>query len=260
MISSATYGISLTAIAIVTGLAVLPVFGRFSDQAAISLAKRKIRAALYAFRLFGDEPRLVFRAQGQLLLWNARYLGLVLRPTAIVVLPILFLLLQMDVIYGHRALHVGEPAVVTARMADGFNLNTTSPQLTSHDVAVETPAVRIPKSHRVFWRVAAMSDGRDGLSLNITQTDGKIDTLHKNIQAGYGLHYLSQRRVASFLDWFRWPAEGRLPRNSQVRWIGVQYPDAEFNLFGFGIPWIVWFGIVSWITVFALRKRFGVII
>ncbi|MEO6829341.1 MAG: hypothetical protein ABI164_05985, partial [Acidobacteriaceae bacterium] len=82
MTPSLTYGISLTVIAVLAGLAVLPVFAAFSDKAGLALAKRKIRAALYEFRLFGDEPRIVFRAQGQLLLWNARYLGLMLKPAA----------------------------------------------------------------------------------------------------------------------------------------------------------------------------------
>ena len=96
--SSATYAISLTALGILTGIAILPVFGRFSNTEGITLAKRRIRAALYEFRLFGDEPRLVFRAQGQLLLWNARYLGLILKPAAVVILPIIALTMLLDTV------------------------------------------------------------------------------------------------------------------------------------------------------------------
>ena len=60
----ATYTISLTVLGILTGLAILPVFARFSNTAGISLAKRKVRAALYEFRLFGDEPGLFFGPRG----------------------------------------------------------------------------------------------------------------------------------------------------------------------------------------------------
>lgn len=256
--SSAAYSISLTAISFLVGLGILPVFGRFSNKAALSLAKRKIRAALYAFRLFGDEPRLVFRAQGQLLLWNARYLGLMLRPAAVVVLPILILLLFMDGIYGHRALHVGETTIITARMASGVDLSTTSPLLKGNGVTVETSAVRIPSEHQVLWRVRALNPGRDSVSLQMPGSGG--DPVEKTVLAGPGLHYLSQRRVTSLPDWLIDPGERRLPAGGPVRWIGVQYPDAEFSLFGFGMPWIVWFVIISWTTMFALRKRFGVII
>lgn len=102
----ATYLISLTVLGIMTGIAILPVFGRFSNAEGIALAKRKISAALYEFRLFGDEPRLVFRAQGQLLLWNARYLGLMLKPTAVVLLPIAALVMLMDTVYGLSLIHI----------------------------------------------------------------------------------------------------------------------------------------------------------
>jgi hypothetical protein len=257
---SPAYGISLTVISFLAGLAILPVFGRFSDKAKLSLAKRKIRAALYEFRLFGDEPRLVFRAQGQLLLWNARYLALVLRPAAILLIPILVLLMQMDIVYGHRALHVGESAIVTAQMTDGVDLTTASPELEGENVRVETPPVRIPDEHRALWRLRAVSTGPQSLSLLIPENDGKFDAVEKNVQVGSGLRYLSQRRVSSLFDWMFYPTERRLPASGQVRSIDIQYPDAEFSIFGFGMPWIVWFVIVSWATMFALRKRFGVVI
>ena len=258
--SSAPYAISLTMLGILTGLAVLPVFGRFSDNAGISLAKRKIRAALYEFRLFGDEPRLVFRAQGQLLLWNARYLGLILKPTAVVILPIIALTMLMDTVYGHRPLQLGEDTMVTARMADSVDLNTISPELRGKNITVETPSVRIPERHQVVWGVRATSLGRDKLSLNLPGRDARTSIVQKSVDVGPGLHLISDRRGASVLDWLLYPGEKILPRNSPFRWIDIQYPDAEVNLFGFGIPWILWFIVVSWITVFAFRKRFGVII
>ena len=258
--SSATYAISLTVLGILTGLAILPVFGRFSNAAGISLAKRKIRAALYEFRLFGDEPRLVFRAQGQLLLWNARYLGLILKPTAVVIVPIIVLTMLMDAVYGHRALKVGEDTMVTARMADSVDLNAISPELHGKNIAVETPSVRIPDQHQVVWGVCATGVGQDKLWLGVPGSGIGSDAVEKAVDVGPGLHILSERRVSSYFDWLLYPGERLLPPNSPFRWIDVQYPDAEMNLFGFGVSWIVWFIVVSWITVFALRKPFGVII
>ncbi len=256
----ATYTISLTALGILTGLAILPVFGRFSNTAGITLAKRKVRAALYEFRLFGDEPRLVFRAQWKLLLWNARYLGLILKPAATVILPIVVLMAMMDMVYGHRALKVGEDAMVTAQMADSVGLNTISPELRGSNIAVETPPVRLPDAHQVVWGVRGSSVGQGRMWLSIPGNAPGGNAVDKIVDVGPGLHILSERRVASLPDWLLYPGERLLPRGSPFRWIEMQYPDAEVNLFGFGIPWIVWFIAVSWITVFALRKRFGVII
>ncbi len=256
----ATYLISLTVLGILTGIAILPVFGKFSNTEGIALAKRKIRAALYEFRLFGDEPRLVFRAQGQLLLWNARYLGLMLKPAAIVLLPIVALLMLMDTVYGHRPLHVGEDTLVTARVANIVDLNTVSPELRGDNIAVETPSVRLPAKDQVVWGVRAIAPGNDYLSLSLPQGVAADNVAKKNVGVGPGLHMLSDRRVSTLWDWLIDPGEKLLPRDNVFRWIEIQYPDAEVDFFGFGIPWIVWFILVSWITVFALRKPFGVVI
>lgn len=258
--SSATYLISLTVLGILTGIAILPVFARFSNTEGLALAKRKIRAALYEFRLFGDEPRLVFRAQGQLLLWNARYLGLILKPAAVVILPIIALTMLMDTVYGHRPLRVGEDTLVTARVADNVDLNKVSPELRGNNIAVETPAVRLPDQHQVVWGVRAAAPGKDNLSLNLPGSAAADTAAQKSVDVGAGFHILSDRRVSSVWDWLIDPGEKLLPRDSAFRWIEIRYPDAEVNLFGFGIPWIVWFILISWITVFALRKPFGVII
>jgi hypothetical protein len=274
--SPLTYSISLTAIAFLVGVGVLPVFARFSNKEKLTLAKRKIRAALYGFRLFGDEPRMVFRAQGQLLAWNARYIGLMLRPVAVLIIPIAILLWGMDAVYGHRAFHVGETAIVSARLAPDVNLNDTMPKLTGQGVAVETLPVRIPQEHRVLWGVQPTAAGRGELSLavpdaeNSSQPDEPVASnaapgtaagpVQKNMQVGPGLHELSEQRVASHFGWLFSPWEPRLPANGPVRSIGFQYPGAEFHLFGLAMPWIVWFLIVSWVTAFALRKRFGVVL
>jgi hypothetical protein len=265
--SPLTYSISLTAIAFLVGVAVLPVFARFSNKEKLTLAKRKIRAALYSFRLFGDEPRMVFRAQGQLLAWNARYIGLMLRPVAVLIIPILILLWGMDAVYSHRAFHVGETAIVSARLAPDVNLNDTMPKLTGQGVAVETLPVRIPQEHRVLWRVQPTAAGRGEISLAVPDAGRAVDIsgnpsdpVQKNVQVGPGLHELSERRVASHFGWLLSPWEPRLPANGPVQSIGFQYPATDFHLFGLAMPWIVWFLIVSWITAFALRKRFGVVL
>ncbi|MGH9616543.1 MAG: hypothetical protein ACRD28_07350 [Acidobacteriaceae bacterium] len=254
------YAISLTAIGILTGLAILPVFARFSDTDGLSLAKRKIRAALYEFRLFGDEPRLVFRAQLQLLLWNVRYLGLILKPAAVVIVPVVILMAMMDTVYGHRALNVGENTLVTAQMADGVDLNAISPQLTGTNVAIETPSVRMPGLHQVVWGVRTTGVGRDRLFFSAPGNGADPTTVATAIDAGPGVRMISERRVGSIWEWLVYPGQRLLPHNGPFQWVAIQYPDAEVDLFGFGIPWIVWFIAVSWITVFALRKRFGVII
>ena len=54
---------TLIPIGLLLGVAMLWVFGRWSNQKAIKAAKRRVEACLYEMRLFTDEPSLVWKAQ-----------------------------------------------------------------------------------------------------------------------------------------------------------------------------------------------------
>ncbi len=155
---SAAHTWSLTAIAIASGITMLWVFARLSDAERIELARRKIRANLYAFRLFAAEPALIFRAQRQLLLWNARYLRLMLGPSLVTLIPAVILLIQLEAIYGNRPLRPGEATMVTAQFDTATDLHSLVPSLEGRGVSVETTAVRIPDQRQACWRVRAISD------------------------------------------------------------------------------------------------------
>jgi hypothetical protein len=249
---SAAHCLSLTAIGMANGLAALWVFARLSDQKQIDIAKRKLRAHLNAFRLFVDEPALIFRAQKQLLIWNGRYLALVLVPAIIIGIPTLVLLMQLDAVYGRRTLAAGESAIVTAHFDTATDLRLISPMLEGRGVEVETPPVRIASQHQVSWRVRAASDASGSLLMRVPKTKAS-----KTVQVGPGLRYLSVRRVASVVDWLRYPAEAPFPAGD-VQWIEVSYPDAKIYIFGVGMHWLLWFSIVCLITMLVFRRRFGV--
>jgi hypothetical protein len=245
---SAAHTWSLTAIAIAVAIAMLWAFGRCSDQAAIRIAKRKVRAHLLAFRLYADEPSQIFRSQKQLLVWNARYLALMMRPTLVTILPLALLLFHLDAIYGRRPLEAGEAAIVTAQWAGESD---PSPALVGHGVAVETPPLRLPAEHQVCWRVRA-TDVTGSVDLNLAGV-----STQKLVQAGRGLSYLSERRVASLPAWLFYPREARLPETA-LQSISVDYPAARISVFGFGVHWLVWFCIVSFVAMLTLRRRFRV--
>jgi hypothetical protein len=223
---SAAHTWSLAAIAIAVSFLLLWAFGRFSNQPAITTAKRKIRAHLLAFRLFADEPRLIFQSQAQLLLWNLRYLALMLRPTAITILPLAFLLFQLDAVYGRRPLAAGESAIVTAQLP----ASSTSPlSLEGAGIAIETPPLRIPEQHSVSWRVRPTTETSGSLTLRLPD-----QTLTTTVQTGPRFAYLA----GNTLD--------------------VQYPPADLNICGFAVHWLVWFSAITLVSMLLFRRRFHV--
>jgi len=248
----AGYTWSLSAIAAAVGVVLLWAFRRFSDQPRIALAKRKVRAHLLAFRLFADEPAMIFRAQSQLLRWNLRYLALMLKPALITMIPLAALLFHLDAVYGRRALRVGETAIVTARVADPAALNMLALTAVGPGIAVETPALRVPQEQSVCWRVRALANAPGAVRL---ATPG--GAMLKRVQAGAAGWYISARRVASLHEWLCNPGEARLP-DGAVRSIDVEYPSAEIGVCGFGMHWLVWFCVVSFAVMLVLRKRLGV--
>jgi hypothetical protein len=175
----AAYTWSLTAIAIAVALVMLWAVGRWSDQTAIRKAKGKIRANLLAFRLFADEPAQIFRAQGQLVVWNLRYLGLMLRPLAITIVPLALLLFYLDSWCGRRPLAAGE---VTLARAD---LGSAPPALEEHGITIDSPAVRVPAEHVAYFRVRALR-----------KVSGTFDSIKVDYPAarifvfGFGVHWL----------------------------------------------------------------------
>ena len=249
---SAGHTWSLTAIAIAFGIGMLWSFQRFSNQEQVALAKRKVWAHLYAFRLYADEPALIFRAQKQLLFWNARYLALMLRPTIVALIPVTLLLFGLDALYGRRPLETGESTIVTAQFSEGIDVHTLAPTLEGAQVSVDTASVRVQDLRQVSWRVRAISAMSGSVILRTADT-----SLSKTVSAGETSGFIAERRVASLLDWLRYPGESRLP-SGPLRWISVDYPAATIDIFGFGTHWLLWFLAVGLLTMLLAKKRFGV--
>ena len=215
----------MTGIAAAVGIAIAWIFRRLADRKRAAQAKRQMRARLYAMRLYAGEPAAVFRAQKELLAWNARYLALMLRPAAIIAIPMILLFTQLAHVYGSRALAPGESAIVTA--AFGTAADMAAPALSGRGgIVVETPAVRLMERREACWRVRAtgVADGHVDLCAS-----GSSASLA--VASGPGLHYLAARHTVS--------------QGGPLRWIEVAYPPAHLQILGYDIPWVLWFVTVS---------------
>ena len=233
---------SLVPISILSGIGMLLVFRRTSDQAAVRRAKSLVTAHLLEFRLFMDEPRLILKAQRDLIVANARFLKLMLRPLLVLALPTALLLAAMEAFYGHAPLRVGDPAIVTVQVKhDDTSLALKAPE----GIAVETPPVRVAADRQVSWRIRPLR--ATNAALELVRPDRAIS---KSISAGSGMHYLSERR-GSLANLLLRPTETPL-WDSEVDWIEVRYPAATI----LRLHWLIWFFAISAITALALRRKF----
>jgi hypothetical protein len=195
------------------------VFRRLTDAVTLRSVVNRILAHLLEFRLFLDEPLIVLRAQRDLARENFHLLRMMALPCAILAIPFMFLVVQLDGFYEHAPLPLGQPAVVTAQMK-GVIGETPSLKLPA-GIAVETPGVRARNSRQVSWRVRPKADSWGSLEIGY---QGRV--LRTSVAAGSGFHSLTAERM--FSD----PAISR---------IEIRYPDATI----LGMHWLVWFGFVS---------------
>jgi hypothetical protein len=184
-----------------------------------------------------------------LLAANVKYIGLMLVPALVASVPTILILEQMECYYGRSPIPVGREAIVTAHLKDGAG----APELQSPPgIAVETPAVWIPETREVSWRVRALKPGNGELELMFPS-----GAVAKSIRAGSGPQYVSDRRVASLWDLIWHPGETPIS-NGPVDWIEISYPSASVHALGMDLHWLIWLLVVSMLSALVFKRRFHV--
>src|SRR5258707_13866119 len=110
-------------VSLVVGLLMVVLFGYTSDQKAIGVAKDQLKAHLLAVRLFQDQLHVVMGSYGRILRGTGRYLKLAFMPLLYVIIPITFLIVQLDRYLGSTAIQPNAPFLLTAHVSSDDVLN-----------------------------------------------------------------------------------------------------------------------------------------
>lgn len=239
--------VGLAAISLVTGVVALLVFRYTSRQQRIRDVKSQIIAHLLEVWLYRDEMPVVLRAQAAVVRDNLKYLGYALVPLACMIVPMAALLMQADLRYGHRALGVGERAIVAVRLRPGVSPSDVT-LVAPSGIEVETPAVRMPSEGEVDWRVRATARGRHALRFTVAGAE-----VTKDVVVGERMARLSGARVGGGVPHFLNPGEAALPAGGPVESVSVTYPDASLTLFGRTMHWIWPWLVLSMVFGYALK-------
>jgi hypothetical protein len=231
---------SLAAVSVAFGLIALWIFRHTADLAAVRSTIKRVHAHLLEFRLFYGEPRLIWRAQKSILHENLRFLRLMVRPALILTLPMAWLLIQLEAVYGYAPLPVGEASVITAQVTGPFMPEDVAPTLeTPPEISVETPPVRSATDRQISWRIRPLRPVRGSLRLGFRGA-----AIDKTIAAGTRSIFLVRKRVRSLLPFLLRPEEALLPAG-EIAWVEVDYPKTDIVIAGIALPWIVWFVLMS---------------
>jgi hypothetical protein len=247
---------SIIGISCLSGILLVWIFGKVSNQAAIKRTRDRLSTELIALRLFKDDLRVFFGIQFQVLAWTLRYLRHSLVPMIILMVPALIILIQLNLHYGSRPLRVGEQTLVKVKLRDlsalarGAEISLEAPV----NLKIETQSVRIEEMKEVCWRVRGALPGRFDLIVN----DGNV-SVKKNAAVGGPWEGVSSVRTAAhWLTSLLYPGEAPIPSHSNIASIEIVYPELDIFILGLRINWLILFLVLSLGFGYAFKGVLGV--
>jgi uncharacterized membrane protein (DUF106 family) len=251
--------VGLAVVSLLTSVLLLIVFKKTSNQKALEAVKRKIHACLFEIRLFNDDFRSIFRAQLEILRHNLTYLRYSTVPMIWTLPPLVLLIAQLQFHYGYESLRVGFPAVVKATIRAGESGSKPAIRLegSSPGLEVKQPPVWIPSLREMAWRIEPRTAG--DYELRIVNGSESVTKSVRVMDGSDSVVLLSPLRVRGFLDELLYPAEAPLPSDA-FESIAVTYPEADVDVFGIELHWMIVYFVLSIAFAFLLRGTFKVTI
>jgi uncharacterized membrane protein (DUF106 family) len=240
-------------VSIVIGLLMVVVFGYTSNQKAIKIAKDQLKAHLLAVRLFQDQLHVVVGSYGHILRGTGRYLKLAFMPLLYVIIPIAFLIVQLDRYLGSTGIPASAPFLLTAQVRNSDILNDISLDLPS-EITMTAPAVHVPAAHEIVWRLASSKVGDYEIKLSAAG-QSVTKTLHVSTE----LARISPVRLRGhFWERLFSSAESAIPENSPIESVAINYPARNIDIAGYEMNWIWLFFILSMIAGFIFKELLGI--
>jgi hypothetical protein len=242
--------LALTLFSVLTGIVILLLFKISSNPARIAAARDRALSRVLELWLFREDAFGGLLSVGRAMRDSFGYLGSMLRPALVSMIPMLILLVQANAWFGYRPLAEGEAALLTVR-ATGPGIVERLELISPEGLTVEASVAASAASEK-SWRIRAGSEeGTHRLSI----TGGGIDET-KSLRSGSAPARISALRTNSRLEHLLYPDEP--PLSGALERITLAYTPAGYRLLGFEMPWIVFLLIVSLITGLALKKPLGV--
>jgi hypothetical protein len=238
---------------VVAGVLALFVYKHLSNQKGIERAKNRIAAHLYEIRLFRHDPIMVLGSTGRIFLRNGVYLGHNLLPLAVLLVPMLVVLAQLEANYAFAPSPVGSVELLEVQLDPDSPVPAREVGLELPEgVVLDAPPVRTPDG-QIFWRLRAEAPGDHVLQVRVGR-----ETLTKTWAVGGPYRKVPVMRTKSW-EALLYPGEPPLARSSAARTVSLAYPERELTILPGGeLGILVTFFAVSLAAGFALKGRFGV--
>ena len=245
---------AMAVISLLSGVAMVWIFGKVSDQETIKALREQIRGNLIGVRLFQSDIGVVLRLQGRIFGDTFHYMKLALVPMLVLLVPVLLIRTQLNLRFAVRPLEPGEPALIKAYVRDGAVLADPVMLETDGGVAVETPGVRMRSAGEVAWRVRAETAGEHRI---VVRVGGESVETHLIAGAEWGA-VPQQRTGRGAVDTLLYPGELPIDAAHVVETVAIGYPALEMRVLGWTTHWLVAFFVLSIAFGFVFKDALGV--
>lgn len=246
---------AMIVISLLTGVLMVWIFGKVSNQEAIKRVKDKIRGNLIAVRLYQNDLRVVLRVQGRILRDTLTYMKYSVVPMLVIIVPVVFIIIQLNLRFSIRPLPPSEQTLVKVKVRDPSVLYGEVVLEAPDGVNVETPGgVRIVSQGEIAWRIRAARPGRYPLTV---RAGNEVVEKELVVGAGWGA-IVALRTGKDLLDMLLYPGEAPVNPSSVVESVEVRYPSLSMPIFGWNIHWLIIFFVLSVAFGFAFKGVLGV--
>ena len=241
-------------VSLISGVAMVWIFGKVSDQGTIKVLRDQIRGNLIGVRLFQSDIGVVLKLQGRIFGDTFRYMKLALVPLVVLLVPVLLIMTQLNLRFAVRPLAPGEATVVKAVVRDAEVLAETASLEADAGVTIETPAVRMRTAGEVAWRVRAATPGDHRLVVRIGG-----ESVETHLVAGTRWGAVSQLRTGrGAIDLLLFSGDRPIDGSHVIEAVEVGYPGLDIRVFGWTVDWLVAFFVLSMAFGYAFKGVLGV--
>ena len=245
---------ALTVISFASGIFLVWLFGKTSDQNRIREIRDRIRGNLIGVRLFQHDIGVVLSLQSRIFGDTFRFMGMALIPMLIMIVPVVLIMTQLNLRFAVSPLETGQPVLVKALVRDAVSLDQPIALEVPDGVTVETPPVRIRSTREIAWRLRVDRPGDHALVVHIGN-----ETLQMPLVGGVGWGPVVQRRTGrGVVDTLLYPGAPPIAAGHIVEAVEIAYPPLEMSLLGVGVDWLIGFLILSMAFGFAFKGVLGV--
>ena len=241
---------SLVWISILCSLCILVVFKKVSNQEKIKFHKRQIIAHFLEISIYRDQLLRTISSLGQILKHQLFYFQCLLLPLAIIMLPIIYLMIQIDSLWGQAPLNIDDRFIIHA-MLDSETKQAARPDPyriycePAAGVDLETPAMRIGSEPGAYWR-ARLADPTGAPYIKIGLR-GQKEVITCPIAVSSSLPSLVASQKQKAISWrdMIGSKDRPLPVQSNFRSVVINYPEAEYPFFIWELSPISYFFVLT---------------